>query len=1049
MIKKLLNTLIVLFCINITFANQINELYSSAKLHFDNERFETAYIEFSKLKLKLKKSDLGDDVDYYIVKSAIALDMPNAYFQIKDFRLKNPDSRFVNSVQFDLAKYEYNKGKYSKAVKSFLDVKEYKLSEKDKIEYEFMLAYSYLMTEKNDKAITLFYKIKDKDSDYKIPSLYYYSHLEYLNKNYKTALEGFNFVIEDSRFVDIALFYIAKIHYHLGEYEVAIKRAKAILDRGSEIQKKELFRIIGESYLSQKKYSNAITYLLKYKNLAKSLSRSESYNLAFAYYKTNELEASVKYFKDAAKADDEMAQNSYFFIADAYLKLKNYEEARDAFRLAMQMDYDKQIKEDSHFNFAKLSYQLRPLKDMDNEMKPLMDFINEYPNSRKLDEAYSVLIDAFTNTRRYKETLKYIEKLNEKTPSILAVKQNISLNRGIELYNNHNYKLSIKYFKQAFKLQDYNKEIAAKAIFWEGDAYYQLKRYNTSLKKYKSFQVQPGAFGTKEFNMSYYNIAYAYFKLKKYSESIPWFQKFLDNNENNQSELLADAYLRLGDCYFLGKNYSDANRFYKGVQALNTDKKDYAMFQSGITFGLSSAYKAKILQMKSLLTEFPKSAYADDALFELGKTYIILRDSKSAIASYNRLYQDYNYSKFAPKAKLQLGLIYYNKQNYNSALNHYKEVISKYPKTNYSKSALMSIKNIYTDVNKPNEYIAFVEGNEDLEDISVSEKEKLFYDAAERLYAEDKFAEAAEAFSRYNKAFPKGLFVLKSHFFAGESYYEINNFTDALEAYEYVVEIPNNEFLYTAIKKSAIICAKDSVPDKVVKYYGLLEQNSENKKDIFVSRVGLMRAFNDLDKADKAREYAEKVLKLEKVSVKLKIEANKILAQSYEKEKDIDNMMKTYKELTKYIDTQAGAEAKYKIIKFNFDNELYELAEKECFDFAQKNTSQRYWLAKSFIVLSNIYLKQDNAFQAKATLKSILNNYKSTQDSIISDVNSLLKKIAANEKALEKKQKEENRQEFKIKVDKSENGDNAQAETQAQDVEKSKQVKVDSTKNAN
>ena len=42
-----------------------------------------------------------------------------------------------------------------------------------------------------DKARNAFNQIKDTDTKYTAPALYYYSHIQYTQGNYETALEGF------------------------------------------------------------------------------------------------------------------------------------------------------------------------------------------------------------------------------------------------------------------------------------------------------------------------------------------------------------------------------------------------------------------------------------------------------------------------------------------------------------------------------------------------------------------------------------------------------------------------------------------------------------------------------------------------------------------------------------------------------------------------------------------------------------------------------------------------------------------------------------------
>ena len=67
--------------------------------------------------------------------------------------------------------------------------------------------------------------------------------------------------------------------------------------------------------------------------------------------------------------------------------------------------------------------------------------------------------------------------------------------------------------------------------------------------------------------------------------------------------------------------------------------------------------------------------------------------------------------------------------------------------------------------------------------------------------------------------------------------------------------------------------------------------------------------------------------------------------------------------------------------------------QKEVFDFVKKNTPQQKWLAKAFLLLADVYLIKNDKFQAKATLQSIIDNYKTKDDGMIDDAKSKLDQV--------------------------------------------------------
>ena len=78
--------------------------------------------------------------------------------------------------------------------------------------------------------------------------------------------------------------------------------------------------------------------------------------------------------------------------------------------------------------------------------------------------------------------------------------------------------------------------------------------------------------------------------------------------------------------------------------------------------------------------------------------------------------------------------------------------------------------------------------------------------------------------------------------------------------------------------------------------------------------------------------------------------------------------------MLKLQDYDEGAEAKYYLAYLTYLDDSLDLAVKMIFELAESYASD-YFIAKAFILLADIYVVQENDFQAKATLESIIENH--------------------------------------------------------------------------
>ena len=98
------------------------------------------------------------------------------------------------------------------------------------------------------------------------------------------------------------------------------------------------------------------------------------------------------------------------------------------------------------------------------------------------------------------------------------------------------------------------------------------------------------------------------------------------------------------------------------------------------------------------------------------------------------------------------------------------------------------------------------------------------------------------------------------------------------------------------------------------------------------------------------------------------------------------------KELAKDTRNVYGAEAKYRLAQYLYDNGQNEEAEKVLLEYIDISTPHAYWLARSFVLLSDVYAAMGKDLDARQYLLSLQQNYQGNDD-IATMIESRLSKL--------------------------------------------------------
>lgn len=975
------------------YYRKATELFKKENYGAAQDFFQQAYDYYGS-----RSSVLKSKSQYYSALCAIKLFNEDAEYLTYSFIKENPENPLVNKALFNLAGYFYELEKYNKALLYYNRLNKNKLSDKESAECSFKVGYSYFKKDDLDNARLALNEIKDKNTKFTPPAIYYYSHINYSQGNYQTALDGFLRLSDDETFSPIVPYYVTQIYFLQEKYEKVVEYASGLLDNVTEKRHAEVARITGVSFYMLNRYKESIPYLQFYIDSAGNVTTEDKYQLAYAYYKSGEFDKAADIFSKLTNENSLISHNALYHLADCYLKLDKKHEARMAFASASRMENDPEIKEDALFNYALVTYELS-YSPFNEAIQAFNDYIKLYPNSKRTDEAYKYLMQAYLNAKNYRLALSSIDKITRKNDDIKKAYQKISYYRALELFNNLKFDEAIELLNGSVKYGSLNNKLYALAFYWRGEAYYRLKDYDKAIAEYKKFVDMPVSYYQEEFNLAHYNLGYSYFKKENYSDAALWFRKFTGFMKGDNTKRVGDAFNRIGDCYFIRTDYYSAIDFYdRSIKAGDTDV-DYAIFQKGLALGVINKFEEKIQNLNQLLTSYPNSAFTDDALFEIGESHLSQQQYEKAISNFQRIVNTFPNSSYVSKALIKLGLIYYNTNRAQESLKLYQTVVSNYPGSEEAQSALKGIKNIYIDMNNIDAYFDYVNNLGDFAKVDLKEQDSLSYITAEKLYMSGDCENSSRGFKKYIEKFQDGSFILDAHFYKGDCNYRLKQYDEAMKSFDYVIGKPKNIYTEQALLGASRIKFRLEDYSLAINYYKKLEEVTEIKSNLLEARIGLMRCYYNINDFNNGVDAAKKLINTEKLSGAVERESRFILAKSLYASDRMMLALEEFKKVAVEVNSNEGAESKFRIAEIYYNRGELETAEKEIFDFTEKTTPHQYWMAKSFILWSDIFAERDDYFQAIQTLQSIIDYYDNSEDGIISKAKEKKEKLVKEQQA--------------------------------------------------
>ena len=945
--------------------NQFPETHYDRGMELYREgRFNAAVAQFRNYLNVAGNSSQRSEAEYYYAISKLKAQHTDGVASLQQFLDQNPGSLKSNEANLALGDYYYLKPRYSNALRYYKNVDEKSIDKELRSRLNYRKGFCLVNAKKYKEAVDVLKSVADAPGEYRDLGSYYYGYACLMMGDYPQAIAAFE-RIKDKGY-DNVRFYLAQVHYQMSNYDFAI----AELDKvGKKVPQNQVLWLKGKCYFRKNSFDKAAEAYRLAELSPDTLKVEERYEIGYSFYRTGDYAGSLKWLSSVAAEGDSLSQIASFQLGNALMKQKNNREAMNAYAEAFRTGFDPSIAEMALFNQAKLAIQLG-----DNGSIGLLDkYVKLFPNNPNAKEATKLKARLLINTDSYREAVSLLDGLGELDAQTEEVYQKVTLARGMELYKARNLKGAIELFDKCASKRS-NMDLNAQSRFWRAETLMLMGEEVAATKAYQDFLDQPSATSTEMYPYAYYGLGYMKFQQKKYDEAASNFSRFTTQAAQGRYDerMVHDGYLRLGDCNFMTKQLTESVKAYAYVTGKKGTDADYALYQSGLIYGLLTKSEEKVTTMKRLITDFPNSRFVVDAYFECAEEYMVMGRSAEAEKYYSDILQKFPTNPKANRAYATLGRIYYNNNKLSNAVEVYSKLYDNYPGTPEAQAANDMVRKIYSEQGEAKSYVRW---KKDRGGISDNDQDSLMYETGYNSYEKGEFAVAKKGFDAYLMDYPKGSFYLSAHYYLAQTNEELKNSAEAIKHYSVVALANSGELKEDAALAVLKLSGENPTCDQVLVYVEVLEPITQSRQTKQNCWKTMMYCYAKNGNTAGLETISAKVLADEGTPVELRTEAKLILVKADIKAGKTDNAMADLKAIYSKENNRFAAEAKYLEAELLYSRDSIAACQASCYIILDEFNGYDMWVGKALILLGDAFKKEGDFFNAKATWNGVIENF--------------------------------------------------------------------------
>ena len=942
-----------------------------------------------------KLEEQSEEAQYLDAIAQAALGSGSAELKLLHFIEEKPHSRYIHHAKSRMGELYYQRGDYANAIYWLRQVDFTQLPENMEVMVSYYYAYSLMVEGDTKQAIQIFEPLSYAPSVGGDASFYAGYLLTQLSE-WDKAQSYLQRVRNHPSYGTYARTYLAEIELAHKQYNSALDHAATLLQEPSiaDVLRPSLNRTAGMAAAQLGQVLTATQFLERYIQLVgmPAAGRVERLTLGKCLIDLERYSDALPYLRAAAgEEQDFTSQLALYYLGLAQLSLKESDAAIVSFDRSSAINAYAPITEVAAYNAALATYAQSAGK-VGAGSKRLRTFLSAFPKSAYHKEIVQHLGEALLHEPNASVAMAELESIKPLPTELRKVQERIRLRVANQSLKSGNASKAHQQYDAIIK-SGVDPQSVAEAYLWKGEAAYRGGDYLEAIQStLKYLQKRPS---NLPLNVNaYYTIGYAQYNLGNYSEAERYFTQYNQLNQHPTPDERTAINNRLGDIKLQQKLYGAAFDFYRKAELAAGDEADHACFQQGMIKGLERDYATKANILGNLANRYPNSRLIPEALYEQGRSLSMNGNARGAQQVFVRFLQQYQQDPFAPKVGIQLALSYFGEKELAKAATAYEQVIRNYPNTAEAKSAIAGLKGISVQLNKVSDFDRLIAEVGAGNVVSYQEIDSLTYLAAERLIAEGNRQKASAALEAYLQKYPNGAFVDKAGYQQALLAYKAKEYTQAVEIARNIVQKATGEVQRDTYKLLAAAYDQLKEDGRAAEAYISLARVTrdlnERSKWVFAASERAFRSksttflqglaeevsaggviVNDATKARVYADCAETLALQEQYNTALPY-AEKVLALPSQGKQAMANVVKGQ------VLYSQGKRAE---------------AEQLMTKLAEKGSTDSYWMARAFILLSDLYLAKGDKESARIYLESVRNNYPNTSDGIMDLINGRLAQL--------------------------------------------------------